>query len=400
VRLPALAIAAVLATVAGRAHAQRSGADKSPPPGQADLARARALDKEGAKAYSEGRYNDAIRYFEEAHRVGGPPFELWNVAKCHLRLDQPEQAAEMLERYLATPSLPPEDRDEATQQLESLRKRPSTLTVSSSPAGAAVTVDGKPIEGAKTPLSVAVGPGPHTVTVNGGSHGKYTRQVEARYGRAIILDAPLAKDDKAPPPKNPYEGDEPRRVSIRAGLGLVLPRYGEIGGDAAFGLLASGTYRIVELSGAWISVGALIAGNGDTWKNMTGTEDTAMGCPAPLTDAHDATAVSFFGIGHASWAITQRLRAGPIAGVGAAAYFVDNVGGDLFVPSCDPSPGVRPALLLGGQLDFAISSAVRLTAFPLTWQVQPSFEGARAAPRDASGVWMRFGIALGAGVDL
>src|SRR5688572_754870 len=80
------------------AHKPAPGAN--PPSKHDDLARARALDKEGAKAYGAGRYNDAIKYFEEAHRLGGPPFELWNVAKCYLRLDQPEQAADLLERYL------------------------------------------------------------------------------------------------------------------------------------------------------------------------------------------------------------------------------------------------------------------------------------------------------------
>src|SRR5687768_5262638 len=143
-----------------------------------ELARARALDKEGAKAYAEGRYNDAIRYFEEAHKLGGPPFELWNIAKCHLRLDQPEQAADMLEKYLAIPNLPADDREEATQQLEALRKRASTVTISSSPTGAAVMVDGK--EHGKTPLSVSVPPGQHTVTINAANHASYTRQVDAK----------------------------------------------------------------------------------------------------------------------------------------------------------------------------------------------------------------------------
>src|SRR5205085_8684373 len=108
--------------------------------GKDDLSRARVLDGEGVKAFQEGRYNDAIRFFEEAHRLGGPPFELWNIAKCHLRLDQPELAAEMLERYLATPSLPTDDREEASAQLTELRKRTSTVTIASTPSGASVAV--------------------------------------------------------------------------------------------------------------------------------------------------------------------------------------------------------------------------------------------------------------------
>jgi len=40
-----------------------------------------------------------------------------------------------------------------------------------------------------------------------------------------------------------------------------------------------------------------------------------------------------------------------------------------------------------------------VSAFPLTWQVQPAFDGTRASPKDASGVWMRFGFGIGGGVD-
>ena len=52
-----------------------------------DLARARVLDQQGVRAYREERYNDAIRFFEEALKVGGPPSEIWNIAKCHDRMN-------------------------------------------------------------------------------------------------------------------------------------------------------------------------------------------------------------------------------------------------------------------------------------------------------------------------
>src|SRR5690606_32956560 len=127
-----------------------------------------------------------------------------------LRLDEPEQAAEMLEKYLATPRLPKEDREEASQQLAQLKKRPSTLTVSSTPSGAEVTLDGKRLDG-KTPLSVTVQPGQHTVAVRSAAGTEYTAKVEARYGRAVIVDAPLSsdgaggEDTRPPPPDNPYD---------------------------------------------------------------------------------------------------------------------------------------------------------------------------------------------------
>src|SRR5262245_20755789 len=106
------------------AHGNRppgAGAVARPRGKNDDLSRARALDKEGAKAYAAGRYTEAIHHFEESYRLGGPPFELWNVAKCYIRLDQTAPAAEMLERYLAVPNLPKQDREEASKQLDALK---------------------------------------------------------------------------------------------------------------------------------------------------------------------------------------------------------------------------------------------------------------------------------------
>ncbi len=366
-----------------------------------DLARARALDKEGAKAYGEGRYRDAIRYFEEAYRLGGPAFELWNVAKCYIRLDEPEQAVEMLEKYLATPNLPKQDRREASKQLAALKNRPSTLSISSTPAGAEVIVDGKRLA-ERTPLAISIPPGRHTVLVRSDSGASYSTTIEARYGRAVNVDALLSggtEERRPPPPDNPYVDDDDAPIALRGAFGLMLPRHGEIGGAAGFGLMALGTYRIAELGKTSISAGGLLTVSGDSWGNNTGEPNTAPNC-GPLTDAQSATALSLFAIGAASYPILPKVRVSGIGGLGLAGYFVDNVGGDLFVPSCRPSPGVRPALLLGTEIAYAATPHLRFSAFPLTWQVQPAFDGTRGAPRDASGVWMRFGFAIGAGVDL
>jgi hypothetical protein len=381
----------------------------APPPARPkaskdDLARARQLDREGAKAYGAGRFSDAIRFFEEAYRLGGPAFELWNVAKCYMRLDQPDQAGEMLERYLAIQSIPKEDRDEATKQLDAIKNRPSPFTVSSTPSGAQVSVDGKPIEG-RTPISTTIPPGEHTVTVTG-SGEPYTQKVDARYGRPVNIDATLTGgsvggEDRPEPPSNPYDDEAggASSLSFRLGLGLVLPKHGAVGGGTKLGFLAMGTFKVAEVGPASIGVGGLLAINGDSWKNRTGDPDEVEGCNK-LQSPNSATALSLFGIGHASFPILPKLRAGGMAGLGIAGYLVDDLGGDLFVPTCKASPGVRPAVLFGTQLDYAITDRFRISAFPLTWQIQPAFAGARATPRDASGVWMRFGVSVGVGVDL
>jgi len=419
---PAVIFAAALALVgatATPAHAQARGGHprgrphpkgghgpskggQGAPPATVDLARARTLDKEGVKAYGEGRYNDAIRFFEEAHRLGGPPFELWNIAKCHLRLDQPERAAEMFERYLATQNLPPDDRAEATQQLESLRKRPSTLTVSSTPPGAIVAIDGS-AEESRTPMSTTVPPGPHKVTVTLDDHPPWSQEVEAKYGRAIIVDAPLSKGDddgerKASSDKA-FADLESRRIALRTTLGMVFPRWGGVGGGAQVGFTVSGTYRVADLGKTQIGVGGLFFVTPDSWKNTIGATGTADPC-GTLVDATSATALSFYLLGTAGWELVPRLRLHGMFGLGSAVYATGNIGGDVFVQQCSPDPGMRPTFLFGSQLDYAITPAVRLTAMPITFQLQPSFASARSVPVDATGLWLRASIAFGVGVDL
>jgi hypothetical protein len=385
--------------------------DPAAPPPKHDLTRARALDREGAKAYGEQRYQDAIKFFDEAHKLGGPPFELWNVAKCYLRLDLPEPAADYLERYLATANLPKEDREEASQQLEQLKKRPSPLTVNSTPSGAQVAIDGNKIEG-RTPITTTIPSGSHTITVSLATNAPYTQKVDAKFGRAIVVDAPLSSGatepppgggdtTRPPPPENPYFDMDANKIALRGAFGIVLPKFGSIGGGAGLGLTGMGTYRFTTAGSVGLAAGGLITVSGDSWDNRTGELNIVRDCQqGPLPDSQSGTALSFFAILTGTFPITQKLHAVGIGGAGLAGYFVDNVGGDLFVPSCRASPGVRPAILLGSRIDYAMTSILRLSAFPLMFQIQPAFDGTRAAPRDASGVWMRFGIGIGAGVDL
>jgi hypothetical protein len=407
----AAALAISTATLAVAAPAAPPPAARAKPD---ELSRARALDKEGARAYAEGRYRDAIRDFDEAYRLGGPAFELWNVAKCHLRLEEPEQAAEMLEKYLALPNLPREDRDEAAQQLELLKKRPSTLTVSSTPSGAQVAVDGKNVDG-RTPVSVPVAAGTHTVTVSSAAGAPYTKQIEARFGRPVIVEG--GAEARPPPPDNPYVVQTSAPIVLRGALGVVFPRFGTIGGRAGIGFTALATYRVAQMGsrgggaeagsagsrsegGPALAIGGLLSISGDSWSNRTGAPNAAADCAGALHNPQSATALSLFGIGTATFPLARDLRATALGGLGIATYLVDDLGGDLFVPSCTRAPGPRPALLLGTRVDYAVTPFVRISAFPLTWQVQPAFDGTRASPHDASGVWMRFGVGVGAGVDL
>ena len=183
-------------------------------PKDEEVARARILDQQGVRAYKDGRYNDAIKYFSEAFKLGGPPSELWNIAKCHMRLDQPDQASDAYDRYLMQPGLTPQDKSEAREELEELRRRRSILTVASAPSHGTVYLDGKHGEAAgQTPFSVQVPPGTHKVEIEQKGYRTFSQEIEAKFGRAIIVDAQLEKDRRSPssPTSRPRRACRPRR---------------------------------------------------------------------------------------------------------------------------------------------------------------------------------------------
>ena len=363
-----------------------------------DLARARALDQQGIKAFTEHRYNDAIRYFDEAYRLGGPPFELWNVAKCRIELDQPEEAVEMLDKYLALTNVPADDRKEAQQQLDSLKKRPSTVTVSSSPSGGVVSIDGKPA--GKTPISVTVPPGSHQVAVTVGKHAPYNQSFEAKLGRAVIVDVPADGGD-TPAPVIHEEDVHP--VNLRGYFGFEYAKYGEIGSAAAPVGILTANYRLTKLGPASVAIGGLVQLTHDSWDNESNSPNTGiMDCSGTtLSDAQSATALAFFLTGNVMTPITDKIDVGGTLGIGLAQLFTGReVGGDLFEGTCRAAPGGRPALTLAPQIDYALTKVVRLSVMPLAWHIQGAFDGTRDKPKDATSAWMRFTFAIGIGVDL
>jgi hypothetical protein len=151
---------------------------------------ARDLDHEGVRTFAEGRYSDALAYFRAARGMGGPASELWNVARCLERLDDPEGAERTLDEYLAQRDVPAADRAEAQREAQAVRSRSSVLTVATVPTGAAATVDGQPAPG-PTPVSIEVRPGSHSLVVRRAGYADKAVPFEARFGRAVIVTLDL-----------------------------------------------------------------------------------------------------------------------------------------------------------------------------------------------------------------
>jgi hypothetical protein len=345
------------------------------------------------RAFREGHYNDAIRYFTEALKLGGPSSELWNIARCHVKLDEPEAATEALERYLARSDLSPDDRAQARRELDEIARRPSTVTIASSPTGAFVAVDGKRI--GRTPTSVDVPAGEHVVAVQREGSPPHLERIVARYGRAVIVDA---RFDGAG--GSGVEGGvavtRPRWFTASLEAAGLFSKLGSVGGPIHAAALLSVAYVAYERRGIDIEAGARLTVTDDTW------DDTvhAPGLFCGLEGSETRAALGVFADGAVGYRPLPRLRVGGDAGFGFASEPSSSLGGDVFVPSCNASPGIVPAGHFGLDVSYSVLPALRLVASPIVFEVLSAFSGARAAPIDATGVWFRVGAGLGVAVDL
>lgn len=389
-RRRSLSVALAFAYAAWGGLARADGPEKAPAADTLDSAR--VLDNEGARAYTEGRFADAARLFSEAFDAGGPAFELWNVARCELKLDRPEEAEATLVRYLAIAELPPKDRAQAEAQLAELRNRRSRVVVTTQPAGATVVLDGEPVD-ERTPVSFDVAAGSHEIEIRRDGASTVTHRIEARLGRAILLTERGGEERRGPAP-DPYGRSTGTSVIARALFLVGFPRYGGVGGAAHVGgLLRAG---VVFPASSRFALGAGLSGTitRAVWQNTAAPSPLPGGCE--LGGELSAIASSAFLEANGALQITRALTFAPHVGVGVAALSSTSTGGELFAPSCAASYGAQPAMLLSPDLELALGVA-RFVVSPLSLQLHPAFDGAEAA---AGGAWLRFSMGLGVGVDL
>jgi PEGA domain len=360
-----------------------------------DLERARALDQQGVRAFREGRYNDAVRYFSEAFKLGGPSSELWNIARSYVKLDQPEAATHELERYLAQSDLSAEDRAGARRELEEIAHRRSTVTIASSPTGAFVAVDGRRI--GKTPTSVDVSAGEHTVAVQREGYPPHLERVVARYGRAIIVDARLGGGGVSVPDDDGTLPETRRHwFTGEAELGGLFARLGSLGRPIHPAALVSVGYVALERPRVDIAVGVRLTATYDSWYNSVGAPALMCG----LGGAEAATALGVFADGAIGYRPIPRLRIGGDAGFGFASELGSQLGGDAFNATCNASPGVVPAGHFGAEVSYTVIPSFRVVVSPIVFEVLSAFDGARSKPIDASSAWLRIGGGIGFAVDL
>ena len=210
--LPFAATLAVSASAAPKGAAAK-GAVAAPAAGPDAASKKAAREAYGAgeKAYGAGDYTTALAEFRKAHDlIPNIHAEYW-MAMALSKGTDPGSAYDALEAVIASPDaskLGDEKLSAAKARLEELKKMPASVSVTSTPSGGEVSVDGAPQPGF-TPVTVSVPPGTHHIGVALKGYEAFTADVTLKPGQKLdqsaelkaAVAAPTAADFAYPPPK-------------------------------------------------------------------------------------------------------------------------------------------------------------------------------------------------------
>lgn len=193
-RLLALALLVVGITAQAAAQPMTEAADAAALPGDDELraflsepgTTAEQAYQMGARLFEAARYDAAERAWLRAYSLQRNPTLLVAVADTRQRRDDAPGAVAMLEQYLVErPDAP--DRASVEARIATLLKSPARLRVTSIEPGHAILLDGVPT-GEKTPATLKVEPGEHTVIVVGDGHQVGEQTLRVAYGEVRELD--------------------------------------------------------------------------------------------------------------------------------------------------------------------------------------------------------------------
>ncbi len=160
-------------------------------------AEARGLFEAGRAAFDQGRYPDALGYFDRAYQLSKRPQLLYNIGQVHDRLRHDEEALQAFQQYLRqVPGA--ENRTEVEHRIDALRQAMfGTLHFTLTPSSAQVWIDGE----AKTLDNtgrIQITTGSHEILVRAVGHSELRQRMNVRGGDMIELPITLQPSDDVP----------------------------------------------------------------------------------------------------------------------------------------------------------------------------------------------------------
>jgi hypothetical protein len=192
----------VLGSLLAAGQARADAPEPVPTPAQTDVEGARTHYKRGVQLYEQGAYEPALSELQLAERLA-PTYKLaYNIALVQVRLGDAASALRSFRRYLDAggTDIPPARKAEVDGYLTDLGLRVASVDLSVNVAGAAITVDDRPL--GNTPLSapVELNPGPHRITASKAGFASVTREVDAAPGERVTLPLSLSPSEPVPSP--------------------------------------------------------------------------------------------------------------------------------------------------------------------------------------------------------
>ena len=189
-------------------HVWAAEAPASAPPDQeAKLAQAKARYEEGVEAYAAGRFKDAVDLFLDADRMSPSAPLSFNIARAYEKLGDDSGSLRWYRDYLRRSPDAPNAKavEELVLRYEArlAKKGVQQLTVQSTPTGATVAVDQKPV--GVTPWTGDLVPGAHRVDFTMRGYSDASRDIQLAPDRAQdlsveLVEAPVPAESAAPAP--------------------------------------------------------------------------------------------------------------------------------------------------------------------------------------------------------
>jgi hypothetical protein len=238
--LCALLLCGALVPAASRAQAPAPTAPTPDPAQDAAANRPKELFNAGVQAFEEGRFTEALANFEQAYQLKPHPLVQVNIANCYDKLNQPAEALDHFEAFLASPEGTPAQRDEVRAAVTRLSKQAGRLSLQVTPATATGTLDDQTV---LHPPNQWVSAGRHRLSFVAEGFEPVVRVLDVRAGETtevsvtlVPLPPPTLAAQSAQAPAVSAAALPAPKVSSPAGTSHPLPANVWISGGATLGL--------------------------------------------------------------------------------------------------------------------------------------------------------------------